>query len=229
MALDTKIQTLQAKHPSILVTRNTLACNQIYRGGYAGALEVLHPLLVTCVEKLGTDHLAVFSLEHNVDVAQSGLRNLNCARDSFLAASVGRLKILGPNNILTQRSMANIAYLNSKCSLLHPDERIEIADNALMALEAVHTGYESMTPIHKISALSLDRALAMYNLVKTYERRQEKLKAATLKNQVNQLKTTIRTNNVLHDIVSKPMLDALDKAEDDVILDRRPERIRDIR
>ena len=53
--------------------------------------------------------------------------------------------MLGQSNILTLRSMTNMAYVNRKRFSSEPSEFIEVADDPLRILEDVNAAYESLS------------------------------------------------------------------------------------
>ena len=229
MALDTKIQTLRNKHPSVLVTKNALACVEIYQGRYTEALPLLDSLYDACTQALGKDHLSVLSILHNVGIAHSRLGNWDVAAASFQTSWINRSKILGPSNVLTLRSMTNLAYVNRKRSLFNPSEAIGLVDDPLQTLENANAAYESLTPDNEISTQSLDRLVVLYNLAKIYKFEGNDTKATALQNRASQLEIALHDKNIMHDVLSKEMLDSLGGFESELIFDTRPERLRDVR
>ena len=169
MALGTKIQTLRNKHPSVLVTKNALACVDIYHGRYTEALPSLDSLYDACTQALGKDHLSVSSILHNLGIAHSRLGNWDAAAASFQTSWINRSNALGPSNVLTLRSMTNLAYVNRRRSLLNPSGAVGVVDSSLQTLENANAAFESLSPDSEISAQSLDRLVVMYNLAKIYE------------------------------------------------------------
>ena len=228
-ALDTKTQTLREVHPSILVTKNAIACLEIYQGRYTEALILLESLHHACTQALGEDHLSVFSVAHNLGIVHSKLGNWNAAAASFQKSWSSRSNVLGPNNVLTLRSMTNMAYVNRKRFSSEPSEIIEVADDPLRILENANAAYESLSSENEISALALDRTVVIYNLARTHGSKGNDIDAAALQEQVKQLKAAIQAKNVMHDILSKEILDSLDGCGGDLIFDMRPERLRDVR
>ena len=228
-ALGTKTQTLREMHPSILVTKNAIACLEIYQRRYTEALILLESLHHACTQAFGDDHLSVLSIIHNLGIAHSKLGHWSTAAASFQKSWIGRSRALGPSNVLTLRSMTNMAYVNRKRFSLNPSVRIEIADDPLRILENANAAYESLSPENEISALSLDRAVVIGNLATIHALKGNVTDAATLQEQVKQLKAAIQAKNVMHDILSKEILDSLDGFRGDLIFDRRPERLRDVR
>ena len=125
--------------------------------------------------------------------------------------------------------MTNLAYVNRKRSLLNHSEAIGVIDNSLQTLENARAVYEPLSPDSEISAQSLDKLVVMYNLAKIYESKGNDTKATALHNRVSQLKMALHAKNVMHDVLSKEMLDSLDSSKGDLIFDMRPERLRDVR
>ena len=142
---------------------------------------------------------------------------------------INRSKTLGPSNVLTLRSMTRMACVNRKRSLLNLSEAVGVADNSLQALENVNAAYESLFPESEISAPSLDRLVLMYNLAKIYKFEGSDTKATALQNRVSQLKLALHAKNVIHEVLSKEVLNSLDGFEGDLIFDMRPERLLDVR
>lgn len=64
---------------------------------------------------------------------------------------------------------------------------------------------------------------------KSTDSREMTQRATALQNRVSQLKMALRAKNVVHDVLSKEMLDLLDGFGGDLIVDVRPERLRDVR
>ena len=101
-ALDTKTQTLQEMHPSILVTKNALACLDIYQGRYTEALILLESLYHACTQALGENHLSAFLVVHNLGIVHLKLGDWNAAAASFQKSWSSRSNALGASNVLTR-------------------------------------------------------------------------------------------------------------------------------
>ena len=122
-----------------------------------------------------------------------------------------------------------MAYVNRKRFSSEPSEFIEVADDPLGILENANAAYESLTSENEVSALSLDRIVVICNLARTHGFKGNDTDAAALQGQVKQLKAAIQARNVMHDILSKEILDSLDGFGGDLIFDMRPEKLRDVR
>lgn len=225
------------EHVSAMVTSNLLAGIHYEKGEVDAAWEILDKLLadlsralpsMTAVDRVA-EHPSLLTAFNNSGIVKASMGLYGDAEDFFQKAYDGRCRSLGPNHILTVRSLGNLAWASvkvgkgSRISLGDAKHRYSKARTLAASLASSQLG-------HQFGTECLDKALFVHSEYCVSRMLGQEHDAMQLRQTLEGLLSILvtRGERCFDGVQAKRILEKL-KTSEDLVLDRRWERLRDIR